>query len=34
MGVKHTIDKEYADELEFESYREQLLIEKYGVENE
>jgi hypothetical protein len=38
MGTQHQADelqaKELADELAFEAYLEQLLIEKYGVNHE
>ncbi len=37
MGTEHQADQVYAEvarELAFEAYREQMLIEKYGVTNE
>ena len=37
MGTEHQACKVYAEiaeEIAFEAYREQLLIEKYGVNNE
>ena len=34
MGLKQQADELQAEELAFEAYREEMLIEKYGVNDE